>query len=51
MQEIIEASLIDYIKNIKLCKTAFTFNNTNGLVLSINSGFFINYTKLLKALA
>ncbi|KAG9235705.1 hypothetical protein BJ875DRAFT_373693, partial [Amylocarpus encephaloides] len=47
---IIEASPIGYIKDTKLCGSIFSSSNTNDLISYINLGFFINYTKLLKAL-
>jgi hypothetical protein len=50
MQEIIKASLINYVKNIKLRDNVFILNNIISFVSFINSGFFVDYVKSLKAL-
>jgi hypothetical protein len=51
MEEIIKASPISYIKDAKLRGSVFNPSDTSGLVLSVDLGFFIDYNKLLEALA
>ena len=50
-QEIMEASLIDYVKDTKLRGSVFTPIDTTGLVSFVDSGFFIDYAEPLEALA
>jgi hypothetical protein len=46
-----EASPIDYVKDAKLCGTAFTPGDASGLVSSVDSGFFVDHAEPLEALA
>ncbi len=50
-QEIMEASPIDYIKNAKLRGSVFNPGDNSGLVSCVDSGFLVDHTELLEALA
>lgn len=50
-EEVMKASPISYIKNSKLCGSAFDPSDTSGLVSSVDSGFFVDHNEPLEALA
>ena len=50
-REIIEASPIGYVKDAQLRGSVFFRDETNGLVSCVNSGFFVDHTEPLEALA
>ncbi|KAG9240413.1 hypothetical protein BJ878DRAFT_430347 [Calycina marina] len=49
--EIMEASPIGYVKDAKLRGSIFSPGDTNGLVSCVDSGFFVDHTEPLEALA
>lgn len=50
VESIMKASLIRYIKDVKLRDNLFDSKNVSELVLSVNINFFVNHKKSLKAL-
>jgi hypothetical protein len=46
-----KSSLISYIRDAKPYKSLFNPKDSNSIVSFVNTNFFVNYTKLLKALA
>jgi hypothetical protein len=50
-QEIIESSPIGYVKDAKLHGSVFFPDDTSGLVSCVDSGFFVDHTEPLEALA
>jgi hypothetical protein len=49
--EIMEASPIGYVKDAKLRGSVFSPGDTSGLVSCVDSGFFVDHTEPLEALA
>jgi hypothetical protein len=50
-KKVIDASPISYVRDAKLRGNAFMPNDTTGLVASVDSGFFVDHTDPLEALA
>lgn len=50
-ENIIKASPIRYIKDAKLCGSLFDPEDVSGLVSSVNTGFWVDHTEPLEALA
>ncbi|KAF1961322.1 hypothetical protein CC80DRAFT_402278, partial [Byssothecium circinans] len=48
---VIKASLVSYIKDANLRGSLFNTREIHSIILLVYTNFFINYTKLLKALA
>lgn len=49
-ESIMKSSPINYIRDAKLCRSLFNPKDSNGMVLSVDINFFINYTEPLEAL-
>ncbi|KAL2046626.1 hypothetical protein ABVK25_011665 [Lepraria finkii] len=50
-EEIMRASPIRYVKDAKVCGSLFNPEDTSGLVSSVDTGFWVNHTEPLEALA
>lgn len=50
-QEIMEASPIGYVKDAKLRGNVFSPGDTSGLVSCVDTGFFVDHSEPLEALA
>jgi len=50
VEPIIKASSIRYIRDVKLRGNLFDSENVSGLVLSVDTDFFVDYKKSLEAL-